>query len=88
VQILQLNPRIPFDKGKYGFRYCNEAPKFQLVEASVGVGIAMKPQIPVGKGKYECSCNETPKFQLVKVSISSGITSLNEKSTLNAIATF
>jgi len=44
VQILQLNPKIPFGKGTHGFRYCNEAPKFQLVEASVDVGIAMKPQ--------------------------------------------
>jgi hypothetical protein len=35
----------------------------------MGVGIATKP----------------PTFQLVKVSISPGITSLNEKSTLNAI---
>ncbi len=53
------------------------------------MGIAMKPQNSVGKGKYECRyCNETPKFQLVEVSISSGIASLNEESTLNAIATF
>ncbi len=44
MKILQLGPKIPIGKSKYGFRYCNEAPKFQLVEASVGVGIAMKPQ--------------------------------------------
>jgi len=46
-----------------------------LVEASMGVGIVMKPQ----------NYNETSKFQLVEVSINSGITSLNEESTLNAI---
>jgi len=44
VQVLQLGPKIPIGKGKYRCRYCNEAPKFQLVEASMGVGIAMKPQ--------------------------------------------
>jgi len=44
VQILQLSPKIPIGKGKYGCRYCNEAPKFQLVKVSTGAGIAMKPQ--------------------------------------------
>jgi hypothetical protein len=42
----------------------------------------------VGKGKYRCRYyNETPKFQLVEVNINAGITSLNKKSTLNAIPT-
>jgi hypothetical protein len=44
ARIIQLSPKIPIGKGKYGFRYCNEALKFQLVEANVGVGNAMKPQ--------------------------------------------
>jgi hypothetical protein len=41
MQILKL---LPIGKGKYGCKYCNKAPKFQLVEASMGVGIVMKPQ--------------------------------------------
>jgi hypothetical protein len=44
VQVLQLGPKIPIGKGKYMCKYYNEAPKFQLVEASTGVSIAMKPQ--------------------------------------------
>ncbi len=28
VQVLQLGPKILTGKGKYGCRYCNEAPKF------------------------------------------------------------
>ncbi len=31
----------------------NNTPKFQLVKVSTGVGIATKPQIPVGRGKYK-----------------------------------
>jgi hypothetical protein len=34
----------PIGKGKYGCRYCNEAPKFQLVKVTTDVGIATKPQ--------------------------------------------
>jgi hypothetical protein len=50
--------------------------------------LQLSPKIIVGKGKYGCKyCNKTPKFQLVEVSISANITSLNEKSTLNAIPT-
>ncbi len=44
MQVLQLGPKIPIGKGKYMCKHCNEAPKFQLVEASTGVGITMKPQ--------------------------------------------
>jgi hypothetical protein len=44
MQVLQLGPKIPIGKSKYGCKYCNEAPKFQLVKASMGVGITMKPQ--------------------------------------------
>jgi hypothetical protein len=45
MKVLQLGPEIPIGKGKYGCRYYNEAPNFQLVKASMGVDIAMKPQI-------------------------------------------
>ncbi len=45
MQVLQLGPKIPIGKGKYECRYYIEAPKFQLVEASTGVGITTKPQI-------------------------------------------
>ncbi len=44
MQVLQLSPKILVGKGKYECKYYNEASKFQLVEASTGVGIAMKPQ--------------------------------------------
>jgi hypothetical protein len=44
MQILQLGPKIPIGKGKYVCMYCNETPKIQLVEASMSVGITMKPQ--------------------------------------------
>jgi hypothetical protein len=40
VQVLQLCPKIPIDKGKYRCRYCNKTPKFQLVELSISLGIA------------------------------------------------
>ncbi len=42
--VLQLGPKIPICKGKYMCRYCNEAPKFELVKVSMGVGIVTKPQ--------------------------------------------
>jgi hypothetical protein len=41
VQVLQLCPKIPVGKGKYGCRYCNETPTFQLVEVSISSGIAI-----------------------------------------------
>jgi hypothetical protein len=44
VQILQLGLKIPVGKGKYGSRYYNKTPKFQLVEASMNVGIVTKSQ--------------------------------------------
>jgi hypothetical protein len=44
MQVLELGPKIPIGKGKYKCKYYNEAPKFQLVEASTSVGITMKPQ--------------------------------------------
>ncbi len=31
----------------------SNTPKFQLVKVSMGVGIAMKPKIPIGRGKYK-----------------------------------
>ncbi len=37
MQVLQLGPKILVGKGKYGCKYCNEAPKFQLVKLSTGV---------------------------------------------------
>jgi hypothetical protein len=37
---LQQNPKIPVGKGKYGCRYYNETPKFQLVEVNISPGIA------------------------------------------------
>jgi len=43
MQVLQGSPKILVDKGKYGCRYCNETPKFQLVKVNMGVGIATKP---------------------------------------------
>jgi hypothetical protein len=39
VQVLQLSPKIPVSRCKYGCRYCNEAPKFQLVKVSISAGI-------------------------------------------------
>ncbi len=39
MQVLQLCPKIPISKGKYGCRYCNECPKIQLVEVSISSGI-------------------------------------------------
>jgi hypothetical protein len=54
----------------------------------MSVGITIRPQILVGKGKYMCEYyNEAPKFQLVEVNTSAGIVSLNEKLTLNVIPT-
>jgi len=44
VQVLQLGPKIVIGKNKYGCKYYNEAPKFELVEANMGVSIATKPQ--------------------------------------------
>ncbi len=50
--------------------------------------LQLDPKFVVGKGKYRCRYyNEAPKFQLVEVNINAGITSLNKKSTLNAIPT-
>jgi hypothetical protein len=40
MQVLQLNPKIIFGKSKYECRYCNVAPKFQLVTININVGIA------------------------------------------------
>ncbi len=69
-------------------KYCKQAPKFQLEEVSMNVGIAIRPQNSVSKGKYECGyCNQAAKFQLVKVSTNVIIANLNEKSTLNVITT-
>jgi len=71
---LQQSPKIPIGKGKYGCRYCNKAPKFQLIKASMDVSIARKLENLVGRGKYMCRyCNEPPKFQFVKVSMGVGI---------------
>jgi hypothetical protein len=39
VQVLQLCPKIPVGKSKYGCRYCNECPKIQLVKVSISLGI-------------------------------------------------
>ncbi len=47
------NPKIPIGKSKYKCKYCNYAPKFQLVKVSTGEGIATKSKILVGKGKYK-----------------------------------
>jgi hypothetical protein len=44
MQVLYLGPKIPIGKSKYKCKYCNYAPKFQLVKVSMDVGIAMKPQ--------------------------------------------
>ncbi len=44
MQVLQLGLKIPISKGKYECKYCNETPKFQLVEANTDGGIATKPQ--------------------------------------------
>jgi hypothetical protein len=52
---IATKPKILVGKSKYGCRYCNETPKFQLVKVSMGVGIATKPKILVGKGKYSKS---------------------------------
>ncbi len=40
MQVLQRSPKIMVGKGKYRCRYRNEAPKFQLVEVSISVGLA------------------------------------------------
>ena len=40
MQVLQLCPKIPIGKGKYGCKYYNECPKIQLVEVSISSGIA------------------------------------------------
>jgi hypothetical protein len=37
---LQSCPKIPVCKDKYGCRYCNETPTFQLVKVSISSGIA------------------------------------------------
>jgi hypothetical protein len=37
---LQQSPKSSIGKGKYGCRYCNETPKFQLVKVSISLGIA------------------------------------------------
>ncbi len=59
-----------------------------MVEVSTSASITIKPQILVGKSKYECRYyNATPKFQLVVISINVGIASLNEDLALNAIPT-
>jgi len=39
VQVLQLGPKIIVHKSKYGCRYYNKAPKFQLVKVSINVNI-------------------------------------------------
>jgi hypothetical protein len=38
---IAIRPQDLVGKGKYGCRYYNETPKFQLVEVSMGVSIAM-----------------------------------------------
>ncbi len=40
MQVLQLSPKILIGKNKYECKYYNEAPKFQLVEVNINVGIA------------------------------------------------
>jgi hypothetical protein len=40
VQVLQLSSKILVGKSKYGCKYCNKTPKFQLVEVNISVGIA------------------------------------------------
>jgi hypothetical protein len=40
VHVLQGSPKIPIGKSKYGCKYCNKAPKFQLVEVSIISNIA------------------------------------------------
>ncbi len=40
MQVLQLCPKIPVGKCKYGCKYCNETLTFQLVEVSISSGIA------------------------------------------------
>jgi hypothetical protein len=40
MQVLQSCPKILVGKGKYGCKYCNETPTFQLVEANISSGIA------------------------------------------------
>jgi hypothetical protein len=40
VQVLQLCPKSQVGKAKYRYKYCNETPKFQLVEVSISLGIA------------------------------------------------
>ncbi len=44
MHVLYLGPKIPVGKSKYKCKYCNYAPKFQLIKVSTGVGIATKPQ--------------------------------------------
>jgi hypothetical protein len=55
VQVLQLCPKIPVGKGKYGCRYCNECPKIQLVKVSISSGIASLNE--------KTTLNEIPTFQ-------------------------
>ncbi len=55
MQVLQQNPKILVGKGKYGCRYCNETPKFQLVEVSISSGIASLNE--------ESTLNAIPTFQ-------------------------
>ncbi len=40
MQVLQLCPKIPVGKCKYGCKYCTECLKIQLVEVSISSGIA------------------------------------------------
>jgi hypothetical protein len=40
MQVLQSCPKIPVCKDKYGCRYYNETPTFQLVKVSISSGIA------------------------------------------------
>jgi hypothetical protein len=40
VQVLEQSLKILVNRGKYCCRYCNETPKFQLVEVNISSGIA------------------------------------------------
>jgi hypothetical protein len=44
MQVLQLGLKFLIGKCKYGCMYCNEAPKFQLVNVSMDAGIVIKSQ--------------------------------------------
>jgi hypothetical protein len=39
VQVLERSPKIPVGRGKYGCKYYNKTPKFQLIEVSINEGI-------------------------------------------------